>query len=119
MDPITLILTALAGGAASGLQDSASSAMDSEHASLKASARRHLPDGPAGDLVLTEYESAPDAWKRPLGAQAEAADADQNAELVRVAQALMGLVDEAGSRTGKYAIDVRGSTLRPAAKSLR
>lgn len=119
MDPITLILTALAARAASGLQDSASSAMKSAYASLKALVKRHLSDRPAGELALPEYETAQDGWERPLTAQLEAAGADQNAELVKAAQALMGLVDGAGSRTGKYAIDVRGSTLRPAANSLR
>ena len=109
MDPLTLILTALAAGAASGLQDSTSSAMKSAYASLKALVKKHLSDRPAGEPVLAEYESAPDVWERPLTAQLEAAGADQNMELVRAAQALMSLVDEGGSRAGKYAIDVQGS----------
>jgi hypothetical protein len=109
MDPITLILTALAAGAASGLQDSASSAMKSAYASLKALVKRHLSDRPAGELALAEYESAPDAGERPLMALLEAAGADRNAELVKAAQALMSLADEAGSRAGKYAVDVQGS----------
>ena len=36
MDPVTLILTALAAGAASGLQDAASAAVQSAYAGLKA-----------------------------------------------------------------------------------
>lgn len=109
MDPVTLILTALAAGAASGLQDSASSAVKSAYAGLKALVKRHLSSRPTGELVLAEYETAPEVWERPLTAQLEAAGADRNGELVAAAQALMRLVDEAGSRAGKYAVDVQGS----------
>jgi len=109
MDPITLILTALAAGAASGLEDSASSAVKSAYAGLKALVKRHLSGRPAGELALAEYESAPEVWERPLTAQMEAARADRDLELVGSAQALMSLVDEAGSRAGKYAVAVQGS----------
>ena len=48
-------------------------------------------------------------WERPLTAQLEAVGAARDAELVAAAQALMVLVDEAGSRAGKYAVAVQGS----------
>lgn len=109
MDPITLILTALAAGAASGLQDSASSAVKSAYAGLKALVKKHLSGRPAGEVALAEYEAAPEVWEPPLTAQLKAAGAGRDAELVAAAQALMRLVDEAGSRAGKYAVDVHGS----------
>ena len=109
MDPVTLILTALAAGAASGLQDAASAAVQSAYAGLKALVKKHLSGRPAGEVVLAEYETAPEVWERPLTAQLEAAGAGRDSELVAAAQALMSLVDEAGSRAGKYAVDVHGS----------
>ena len=35
--------------------------------------------------------------------------ADQESQLVAAAQALMSLVDEAGTRAGKYTVDMRGA----------
>jgi hypothetical protein len=109
MDPITLILTALAAGATAGLQDSASSAVKSAYAGLKALVKRHLSGHPVGETALAEYETAPEVWERPLTVQLQAAGADRDADLVAAAQALMDLVDEAGSRAGKYIVDVRGA----------
>lgn len=109
MDPITLIVTALAAGAASGLQDSASSGVTSAYAGLKALVKRHLSGRHSGEVALAEYEAAPEVWERPLAAQLEVAGAGRDVELVAAAQALMTLIDEAGSRAGKYAVDVEGS----------
>jgi hypothetical protein len=109
MDPITLIVTALAAGAASGLQDSASSAVTSAYAGLKALVKKHLSGMPSGEVALAEYEAAPGVWERPLAAQLKVAGAGRDAELVAAAQTLMRLIDEAGSRAGKYAVDVEGS----------
>ena len=109
MDPITLIVTALAAGAASGVMDTASSAVKDAYASLKALVRKRFAGRPTGELVLAEHESAPETWRAPLAAQLGEAGADRDADLVAVAQELMRLVDPAGSRAGKYTVDVRGA----------
>ena len=96
-------------GAATGLQDSASSAVKSAHAGLKALVKGHLSGRPSGELVLAEYEATPQLWERPLTAQLETAGAGRDAELLAAAHALMSLVDEAGWRAGKYTVDVQGS----------
>jgi hypothetical protein len=44
-----------------------------------------------------------------LAAELSAAGARADADLVAAAQALMSLVDGAGSRSGKYAVTVRDS----------
>lgn len=109
MDPITLIVTALAAGAASGVTDTASSAVRDAYASLKALVRKRFAGRQAGELVLAEHESAPETWREPLMAQLGAVGADRDADLVAAAQQLMRLVDAAGSRAGKYTVDVRGA----------
>ena len=106
MDPVTLIATALAAGAALGLKDAASTAIKDAYGALKAMVKRRLA---GGDLVLDRHEHAPDTWRAPLEAELTAAGAGGDAELVAAARALMELVDAAGSRAGKYAVDVRGS----------
>lgn len=109
MDPVTLIVTALAAGAASALQDGASSAVKEAYARVKALVMRRFANRPEGELVLAEHEAAPQVWEAPLTAELSAAGAGGDADLVTAAQALMGLVDQAGSRSGKYVVAVRGS----------
>jgi hypothetical protein len=109
MDPITLIVAALAAGAASGLTDTASSAIKDAYAGLKALVRKKLGSGPGTDVILAEHEQAPQAWKDPLTAKLAAAGADQDDSLVAAAQQLMDLVDAAGARGGNYAVDARGA----------
>jgi hypothetical protein len=109
MDPITLIATALAAGAALGLKDTAASAVKDAYAALKALVRRRLASRPDAEVVLARHEQAPETWQAPLMAELGEAGADRDRDLVIAAQALMSLVDEAGARAGKYTVDVRGA----------
>src|SRR5262245_53810138 len=107
MDPITLIVTALAAGAAQGLKDSVSSAVKDAYARLKALVKNRLADRPDAEVVLARHEQAPETWQAPLMAELGEAGANQDADLVAAAQTLMNLVDEVGARAGKYTVDAR------------
>ncbi len=109
MDPVTLIVTALAAGAASALQDGASSAIKDAYTRLTALVKKRFANRPKGELVLAEHEAAPQTWEAPLAAELSAVGAEGDADLVAAAQALMSLMDEAGSRSGKYVVAVRES----------
>lgn len=109
MDPITLIVTALAAGAVSGITDSASSAVKDAYASLKALVRKRLAGRPDAELVLARHEQAPETWQAPLAAVLGDVGADRDTDLVAAAQALLRLVDAAGAGAGKYTVDVRGA----------
>jgi lipid-binding SYLF domain-containing protein len=109
MDPVTLVVTALAAGAASALQDGTSSAVKDAYARLKALVMKRFAGRRAGELVLAEHEAAPQTWEAPLAAELSGAGAGDDAGLVAAAQVLMSLVDEAGSRSGKYLVAVRDS----------
>ncbi len=109
MDPVTLIVTALAAGAASALQDGASTAVKDAYTRLNALAKRRFARRSKGELVLTEHEAAPQTWEAPLAAELHSAGAEGDTDLVAAAQALMSLVDEAGSRSGKYLVAVHDS----------
>jgi hypothetical protein len=109
MDPITLIVTALAAGAAIRLRDTASSAVEDAYASLKALTRKRLAGRSSGELALARHEASPETWGAPLAAELSAAGADGDAALVAAAHALMSLVDAAGARSGKYNVAVRAS----------
>jgi hypothetical protein len=109
MDPITLIVTALAAGAALGVTDAASSAVKDAYAGLRALAGKRLAGRPAGEVVLAEHEKAPGMWQAPLLAELTGAAAGRDLDLVAAAQTLLNLVDVAGARAGKYTVDVRGA----------
>ena len=59
LDPITLIVTALAAGAALGVTDAASSAVKDAYAGLKALVRKRFAGRPDAELVLAKHETAP------------------------------------------------------------
>ena len=107
MDPIMLIVTALAAGAASGTADAASAAVKDAYAGLKALVARRLGGRPDADLVLARHEEAPEVWQAPLVAELADAEADHDLDLLQAARALMTLVDGAGTRAGKYMVDMR------------
>ncbi len=109
MDPVALIVTALAAGAASALQDGASAAVKDAYARLRAAVRKRLAGRPDGELVLARHETAPQTWQAPLTAELSEAGAGDDAGLTTAAQALMELLDAAGAQAGKYAVVVSGS----------
>jgi hypothetical protein len=109
MDPITLIVTALAAGAALGVQDTASAVVKDAYASLKALVKRRLGGSPGAEVVLARHEQAPEIWQAPLMAELAQAGADGDGDLIAAAKALLELAGEAGAGAGKYAVDVRGA----------
>ena len=109
MDPITLIVTALAAGAALGAQDTVSAMVKDAYAGLKALVKKRLGGGPGAELVLAKHEQAPETWQAPLMAELAESGADGDHDLIAAAQALLDLIGEAGGRAGKYTVDVRGA----------
>ena len=109
MDPITLIVTALAAGAALGAQDTVSAMVRDAYAGLKVLVKRRLGGRPGAELVLASHEQAPETWQAPLMAELAETGADGDRDLIAAAQALLDLVGGAEGRTGKYTVDVRGA----------
>jgi hypothetical protein len=108
MDPISLIVAALAAGAAAGVQGAAASAVSDAYAGVKALVKKRFAGRPDAELILARYERAPQTWQAPLAAELSEAGADRDRDLVAAAQALLDLVDRAGSRTN-YSVDARGA----------
>lgn len=109
MDPVSLIVMALAAGAGSGLKDAASTAVTDAYQGLKALVQRRLAGSKDGELVLARHEENPQMWEQPLTGELVAAKAGEDADLVAAAQKLMQLADAAGSASGKYQVIVHGS----------
>jgi hypothetical protein len=113
MDPVSLIVSALALGAGAGLRESASVAVKDAYAGLKRllTSRYH-------DLDLTSLERRPDsvAKRESLREDLAQAGAAEDGELLEVAQRVIVVVKEqapeAGSATGIDLERVHAAALR-------
>jgi len=109
VDPVTLLVTALAAGTAGGLKDTATTAVKDTYAELKALVSRRFSGSPERELVLVQHERQPDVWQAPLSQALVDSGAAGDAVVVDAAQRLLALLDEAGTRAGKYTVDLRGA----------
>jgi hypothetical protein len=113
MDPITLIVTALAAGASSGaisaLQDDVQAAAKAAYSQLRGLVTTRVAGQPGAELVLAQYEDDPGSWEPPLVKMLTDADAASDHNLLAVAGALLELADAVGAAEGKYQVTISGS----------
>jgi hypothetical protein len=115
MEPITLILTALAAGASAGaldeLKDDVKEKVKVAYGKLRQLVSRRFSEAgtPNAEAILVEFEADQDGYKGPLTKKLEAADADKDDALVAAAKALHELLDQQGGKSGKYAVTVNDS----------
>jgi RIP homotypic interaction motif len=113
MDPISLIVTALATGASAGtidsLEDGSKDVAQAAYARLRALAKKRVAGRPDGELALERHEIDPRKWEPVLTGELIEAGASGDADLVAAAQALMELVDKAGARSRKYVVTIKDS----------
>ena len=109
MEPVSLIVAALAAGAVAGAQGTASEAVKDAYAGLKVLVRRMLGGRAAGEVALVQHEVKPQQWAGALEAELVDAGAGQDAAVVAAARRLLALVDPDGTRVGKYVVAVRDS----------
>lgn len=100
MDPLTLILAALAAGAAAGAQDTAGEAVKEAYQGLKGLLQRRFSDNRDAERALLKHESKPQVWEAPLREELAQIAADRDEEVVEAAQRLMTLVQPQQIGTG-------------------
>ncbi len=106
MDPVTLILSALAAGAAAAAKDTTALAVKDAYYELKAVIKKRFSDKPAAELALDQYEAKPQVWEAPLkDGLAEAKIADDPA-VIEAAQHLLTLVQPQQIARGKYNVQI-------------
>ena len=109
MDPVSLVVGALAAGAAAAAQETASTAIKDAYAGLKALVQRRFAGKPDAELVLAKYEQKPTSWQEPLKDELAATAVENDTELIKAAQQLMGLIDPQQAAVGKYNVQIRGN----------
>jgi hypothetical protein len=113
MDPITLIVAALAAGAASGaldtVKDGAKAGVAAAYEKLRGLAKKRVAGDQLGQMVLAAHENAPETYAAPLTERLTEHAAADDADLVAAAKAFMDLFDEAGARAGKYNVTIKNA----------
>ncbi len=108
MDPVTLILTALATGAAASLQETATQAVKDAYAGLKALVSKCFQGNPKAEVALQAHAEDPQTWQKPMEQAIKDTGADKNEELLKMAKDLMALLDESQAKGAKYNVQFSG-----------
>ncbi len=109
MDPVTLILTALGVGAATGGQALVNDVIKDSYAGLKALIARKFAGKPRAEVALNEHESDPKTWEAPLKKALMQERADQDQEIIEAAKKVMTLVQPQQAAMGKYNVQIAGN----------
>src|SRR5664279_6178868 len=109
MDPVTLILTALAAGATAAAKDIASQAIKDAYSGLKAIIQKRFTGKPQAEVVLREHEGDQDTSKKPLEKFLTESGADQDLEIIESAQRLLQLVHPEQHAQGKFNVQITGT----------
>jgi hypothetical protein len=109
MDPVSLVVGALAAGAGAGLKDTAAAGVKDAYAGLKQLLVRRFSGKPAAEVALAEHETDPDTWRAPLEKALTELGATGDGDVLAAAQRVMELLDPAGAQAGIYVTDAHGA----------
>jgi hypothetical protein len=109
VDPVSLIVGALAVGAGAGIRESASAAVRDAYQGLRDRLRRLWSRQSAAAAVLDQYQAEPAVFEAPLRHYLRQDQVAGDAEVLALARRLMESVDPSGAAAGKYVVDLRGA----------
>ena len=104
MDPVSLIVAALAAGAATGVGESATDAVKDVYGALKSKLLSLFADKPRAQAVLEDHERDPETYAAPMAKQLKQSGAGEDREILVLAEDLLARADPEGTAAGKYAI---------------
>src|SRR4051794_4277386 len=101
VDPITLILAALAAGVSAGIGDTASNAVKDAHGGVEGLGKKRFGGCSKAEGPLADHEAGPGPFGRAVAKQLEAVGAQADPEILQKAEELLRRADKDGIRT-KY-----------------
>jgi hypothetical protein len=104
---VEIIVAALAAGATAGVTNTASSAVQDAYTGLRDALRRRLRGRGRAEEALDAQETDTGVWQARVGEDLTDSGADRDDDVLAAAQRLLALVDSAGTRAGKYTVDLR------------
>ena len=97
MDPVSLIVAALAAGAVAGTQKTATEAVTDAYRGLKTLVRKRLAGRRVGEVAAEEHETQPERWAPILEGELAEVGARDDAALLAAAQRLSDLLEATGN----------------------
>jgi hypothetical protein len=107
LDAVSLIVNALTSGAARGVADSTADAVKDAYSKLRHLVSGWFAENRTAAIVLAEHGNDPSTWQAPLSKALAESGASEDPAVMEAAQRVMALLDEVGSRAGKYHVDLR------------
>lgn len=92
VDPINIVLAALATGATAAAQETASQAVKDAYTGLKVLISKRFEKKSHAEMALAEYEKDADIWEKPLQKSLVETGVDQDEAVVQQAQHLLKLL---------------------------
>jgi hypothetical protein len=110
VDPVTLIVAALAAGSATGVTDSAKDAVTGLYGRLKSALVNRFGPDEAGK-TLERYAGNPGGYEVPVRDLIVESGADRDQTILDLAHELLASADPEGAQVGKYNIKVSGGNV--------
>lgn len=110
MEPVTLLLAALAAGATAGIKDTAGDAIKDVYKGLRSLIQRKFAGKPEAEVALAEHEEKPEVWELPLKDSLIETGADKDQEIIEAAEKLMTLLNPQQAADGKYSVHFHEKT---------
>ena len=95
MDPISLLIAAVAFGATEAAKSGVSEVVRDAYGKLKLALAQKLGNSPEKQVALKQFEVDQDTWGKPLRKALVEAEADKDLEIIKAAQALQSLGEKA------------------------
>lgn len=92
MDPVTLVVAALAGGAVRGVGETAAAAVRDAYDGLRRMVAEHFNGDPLRTRVLSEHEQDPASWHEPMIKILTDSGVSTDVPLIQAAQGLLTLL---------------------------
>jgi hypothetical protein len=96
VDPVSLIVGALAAGVSAGVRDTATAAVKEAYQRLKTAVSARFAGHQSAEMVLTQHETDPDTWVAPLEKVLRETGAADDPAVVAAAEQLLWLLRAAG-----------------------
>ena len=106
MEPVSILLAALAAGALAAATDTASQAVKDAYAGFKALVQKHFVDKASAKTALAEYEKDADTWEKPLQKALIEAGVDKDEAIIQRAQQVLKLTNPQQTAEGKYNVQI-------------
>ncbi len=106
MDPVSMVLAALAAGATVAAKDTTSQAIKDAYSGLKSLLQQRFAKKPQAEMALAEYEKDKDTWKKPLQKSLIEAGIDRDEAITHQAQQVLKLINPQQAAQGKYIVQI-------------